>query len=136
MLNKKSVVRSYKRFSEFESLYELLKNKFPAYEIEEFPSKFQIFGKEDTRKSYFQNLLNQIIRDYAKENLQVNKDLMRIIYNFLTFHIEQAKLRKEMIKQNKMELNKNKENVGNSMETDAKSEDGKKVIKQKIEKYF
>ncbi len=43
-----------------------MKDKYPAYEIQEFPSRFQIFNKEETRKAYFQNLLNQIIKDYGK----------------------------------------------------------------------
>jgi hypothetical protein len=42
--------------------------KYKNYSIKEFPSKFQVFGKEETRKMFFQNMLNQIIKDHSHED--------------------------------------------------------------------
>lgn len=41
--------------------------KYKNYKLGEFPSKYQIIGKEETRKSFFQNMLNQIIKDHSHE---------------------------------------------------------------------
>ena len=64
-LARQIVVRCYKRYNEFEALYQLITMKYKNYDMGEFPSKFQILSKEETRKQYFQNMLNQIIKDHS-----------------------------------------------------------------------
>lgn len=94
------MIRCYKRYNEFEALHELIQMKYKNYKIKEFPSKFQIFGKEETRKMYFQNMLNTIIKDHSQENHhsggmhETSRRLLSIIYLFLTSSVEEQKLKK------------------------------------------
>jgi hypothetical protein len=67
--------------------------KYQNYDLGEFPSKFQIFGKEETRKEFFQTMLNKIIQDHSWKNqsyavLESNRRLLSILYLFLTSDME------------------------------------------------
>ena len=69
--------------------------KYKNYRIKEFPSKFQIFNKEETRKQYFQTMLNQVIKDHSHEGQQgdtmheTSRRLLSIIYLFLTSGVDE-----------------------------------------------
>ena len=94
MRGNQAVIRTYKRFTEFESFYELLEYRFPTHSLAEFPSRMQIFGKDETRKQFFSNLLNQIIQDYNNPNRPSSEYKMKLLFDFLSDRIMQDKIRK------------------------------------------
>lgn len=76
-------MRSFKRFNDFEALYQLIKMKYKNEDLGEFPSKFQIFGKEETRKEFFEKFLDKLIKGH-----QENRRLVSVIYLFLAKDIK------------------------------------------------
>ena len=59
--------------------------KFRNFDLGAFPSKYQVFGKDETRKQYFEWLMNKIIENFVHnpEN-DASKRLFSILYLFMT----------------------------------------------------
>ena len=52
--------------------------------LEEFPSKFQVIHREETRRDYFEKLLNKIVEIYCeKVTNETNRRLLSTIYVFM-----------------------------------------------------
>lgn len=71
-----------KRYTEFQGLYDSLTYRYHNINFEKFPSKTQVFNKEDTRKKFFENLLSNILMLSAKYK-EIRKELLSIIYEFI-----------------------------------------------------
>lgn len=79
-------MRCLKRYSEFEALYEVIRMNFKNIDlgIGNFPSKFQVLNREETRRSYFEDMLNQIIHIYCEKiTNETNRRLLSTAFVFL-----------------------------------------------------
>lgn len=83
----------YKRYTEFQALYDTLSFKYKNISLPEFPSKFQFSNKEEQRIKFFDTLLNTII-NLAKNNPETKKTFLTIIYDFL-IKDQKTEVRKE-----------------------------------------
>ena len=72
----------FKRYTEFQGLYDSLTFRYHNINFEKFPSKTQVFHKEETRKKFFDNLLANILLLSAKYK-EIRKELLSIIYEFI-----------------------------------------------------
>lgn len=54
-LGKKQVGRSLRRYNDFEAFHEVLSTNYRNMDLgmEEFPSKYQLIGKDEKRRQYF-----------------------------------------------------------------------------------
>lgn len=68
-VGKKLVLRCLKRYSEFEALYEVVRMNFKNIDLnlDQFPSKFQVINREETRREYFELLLNRAVQVYTEK---------------------------------------------------------------------
>jgi hypothetical protein len=85
-VSKKLAVRCLKRYSEFEALHEVVRMNFKNIDLgtEDFPSKFQVINREETRRQYFERLLNRIVQTYCeKVTNETNRRLLSTIYVFM-----------------------------------------------------
>ena len=71
-----------KRYNEFAGFYDTLTIKYKNLNFPEFPSKFQLFNKEETRKNNFSKLL-QFVLTLSVNHREIKRDLMKILYEFL-----------------------------------------------------
>jgi hypothetical protein len=71
-----------KRYTEFQGLYDSLTIRYHNINFEKFPSRTQIFNKEETRKKFFNSLLSNILFLSAKYK-EIRKELLSIIYEFI-----------------------------------------------------
>jgi hypothetical protein len=75
-----------KRYSEFEALYDVINMNFKNIDLNlpEFPSKFQVINREETRRNYFERLLNKIVEIYCEKiTNETNRRLLSTIYVFM-----------------------------------------------------
>lgn len=72
----------FKRYTEFQGLYDSLTYRYHNINFEKFPSKTQVFNKEETRKKFFDNLFTNILMLSAKFK-EIRKELLSIIYEFI-----------------------------------------------------
>lgn len=61
-------MRCMKRYSDFEALNEVIRMNFKNIDLNlpEFPSKFQVIHREESRRNYFEKLLNRILEIYCE----------------------------------------------------------------------
>ena len=71
-----------KRYTEFQGLYDSLTYRYHNLTFPKFPSKTQVFHKEETRKKYFDNLLIDILM-LSSMHKEIRKELLSIIYEFI-----------------------------------------------------
>ncbi len=71
-----------KRYTEFQGLYDSLTYRYHNLTFPRFPSKTQVFHKEETRKKYFDNLLVDILM-LSSVHKEIRKELLSIIYEFI-----------------------------------------------------
>ncbi|KAL4499252.1 hypothetical protein ABPG72_006838 [Tetrahymena utriculariae] len=72
----------YKRYSEFEALYQVLEMKYHNFKFPELPSKLQVFNKNQTRKKSFQEVFDTILK-YAVMYPEKRIDFMQSLFVFL-----------------------------------------------------
>lgn len=85
-ISKRLVMRCMKRYSDFEALYEVIRMNFKNIDINlpEFPSKFQVINREESRRNYFEKLLNRILEIYCEKiTNETNRRLLSTIYVFM-----------------------------------------------------
>lgn len=61
---------------------EALLTKFKNLEFPDFPSKFQLVNKKETRKERFSSIFH-LIKIYAKEYTELKEKLLNMLYTFL-----------------------------------------------------
>jgi hypothetical protein len=71
-----------KRYNDFLAFNEALLTKFKNLEFPDFPSKFQIVNKKETRKDKFTYLFH-LIMHYAKTYPELKERFLVMIYTFL-----------------------------------------------------
>lgn len=71
-----------KRYTEFQGLYDSLTLRYHNLTFPKFPSKTQVFHKEETRKKYFDSLLIGILI-LSSMHKEIRKELLSIIYEFI-----------------------------------------------------
>lgn len=71
-----------KRYTEFQGLYDSLTLRYHNITFPKFPSKTQVFKKEETRKGFFNTLLNDILM-LSSIHKEIRKELLSIIYEFI-----------------------------------------------------
>jgi len=71
-----------KRYTEFEGLHDSLTFRYKNINFQELPSKFQLFGKKETRRKFFEDFLNFILQICQKHD-SIKKDLLKIVYDFI-----------------------------------------------------
>ena len=71
-----------KRYTEFQGLYDSLTLRYHNLTFPKFPSKTQVFHKEETRKNYFDSLLHDILM-LSSMHKEIRKELLSIIYEFI-----------------------------------------------------
>jgi len=71
-----------KRYTEFQGLYDSLTYRYHNLTFPKFPSKTQVFHKEETRKKYFDSLLTDILM-LSSVHKEIRKELLSIIYEFI-----------------------------------------------------
>lgn len=71
-----------KRYTEFQGLYDSLTYRYHNLTFPKFPSKTQVFHKEETRKKYFDSLLVDILM-LSSMHKEIRKELLSIIYEFI-----------------------------------------------------
>lgn len=74
--------KTSKRYNDFLAFNEALCTKFKNLEFPDFPSKFQIVNRKETRKDKFTYLFH-LIKHYAKEYKELKEKLLSILYTFL-----------------------------------------------------
>ena len=58
----------------------------------QFPSKYQVVNREETRRKYFEDLLNKIVQIYLEKiTNETNRRLFSTLYVFLTSGIKKTK---------------------------------------------
>lgn len=72
----------FKRYTEFAGLYDSLKIRFQNISLPEFPSKFQVFQKKESRKLFFNNFLKSIL-SLAVSHQESKQEILNILYIFL-----------------------------------------------------
>ncbi|EAR97919.2 PX domain protein (macronuclear) [Tetrahymena thermophila SB210] len=72
----------YKRYSEFEALYQVLEMKYHNFKFPELPSKLQVFNKSQTRKKSFQEVFDTILK-YAVMYPEKRLDFIQSLFVFL-----------------------------------------------------
>ncbi|KAL4454641.1 hypothetical protein ABPG74_021846 [Tetrahymena malaccensis] len=86
----------YKRYSEFEALYQVLEMKYNNFKFPELPSKLQVFNKNQTRKKSFQEVFDTILK-YAVMYPEKRIDFIQSLFVFLLEDIKN-KGKKRVIK--------------------------------------
>jgi len=71
-----------KRYTEFQGLYDSLTYRYHNLTFPKFPSKNQVFHKEETRRKYFDTLLVDILI-LSSIHKEIRKELLSIIYEFI-----------------------------------------------------
>ena len=64
------IIRCLKRYNEFEALNQVLNMNFKNIDLamaSDFPSKYQVVHREETRRKYFEDLLNKIVQIYLEK---------------------------------------------------------------------
>ena len=73
-------IKVQKKLPDFERLYKLISSKYSNMNFEQFPS-FSFLVKDEEYMTYFDNLLNTIIRT-AKDNEEMKIIFLKFIYDF------------------------------------------------------
>ena len=71
-----------KRYTEFHGLWDTVTEKYKNFNYPEFPSKIQIFNKNETRKKFFDVFLRTIL-NLGKKHPEIKRDIMKILFEFL-----------------------------------------------------
>ena len=71
-----------KRYTEFQGLYDSLTFRYHNLTFPKFPSKNQVFYKEETRKKFFDSLLMDILM-LSSVHKEIHKELLAILYEFI-----------------------------------------------------
>ena len=76
-------ITAQKTSDEYESLYKSLQNMNKNLKLPEFPSKFKIRNREESRMNFFDYLVNTIIQCVKKEDEVASKHYLSMIYKFV-----------------------------------------------------
>jgi hypothetical protein len=74
--------RTSKRYNDFYAFNEALSTKFKILPFPEFPRKFQLMNKKETRRKKFEELV-ELILGYADEYPELKDKLFGILYSFI-----------------------------------------------------
>ena len=72
-------IKVKKKLSDFERLYKLINSKYSKMNLQPFPNI--LFTKDEEYMNYFDNLLNDIIRN-SKENEEMKVIFLKFLYDF------------------------------------------------------
>jgi hypothetical protein len=72
----------HKRYTEFQGFYDSLTFRYQNLQFPEFPSKFQVLKKEETRKKFFESLVKTVVK-LASTHQEIKKELMKLLYEFI-----------------------------------------------------
>lgn len=71
-----------KRYTEFQGFYDSLTYRYQNLNFPQFPSKFQIIKKEESRKKFFDSLLRTVLK-LASAHPEIKKELLKLLYEFV-----------------------------------------------------
>lgn len=74
--------RINKRYNDFSAFNEALLTKFKNLEFPDFPSRFQLLNKKETRIEKFSELFKRIL-EYASKYPELKERLLNMLYTFL-----------------------------------------------------
>lgn len=104
-----------KRYTEFQGLYDSLTYRYHNLSFPEFPSKTQVFHKEETRKKYFETFLTDILL-LSSVHKEIRKELLSIIYEFI-FKSDTKKNKFDLPANNSMSLVISEDKSANTKKT-------------------
>jgi len=70
-----------KRYTEFQGFYDSLKIRYQNINFPNFPSKFQLVNKNESRRKFFDSLLKTVLK-LAIGHIEIRKEIMKVIYDF------------------------------------------------------
>jgi hypothetical protein len=70
-----------KRYTEFQGFYDSLKIRYQNINFPNFPSKFQLVHKNESRRKFFDSLLKTVLK-LAIGHIEIKKEIMKVIYDF------------------------------------------------------
>lgn len=71
-----------KRYTEFQGFYDSLTIRYQNINIPAFPSKFDIFKKEEKRRKFFDSLLKTVVQ-LSQAHPEIKKELLKLLYEFI-----------------------------------------------------
>lgn len=123
-----------KRYNDFLAFNEALLTKFKNLDFPEFPSKFQLVNRKETRKDKFTTLFDKIIH-YAKEFPELKEKLLSMLYTFLVVQCKtmyfDAKKRDEPDSDKRKSLISKRTKLMNMLTKGFKKQNGAKLHRRK-----
>lgn len=123
-----------KRYNDFMAFNEALLTKFKNLDFPEFPSKFQLVNRKETRKDKFTTLFDKIIH-YAKEFPELKEKLLSMLYTFLVVQCKtmyfDAKKRDEPEAELRNSLVSKRTKLMNMLTKGFKKQNGSKLARRK-----
>ncbi|EAR95709.2 PX domain protein (macronuclear) [Tetrahymena thermophila SB210] len=77
-------IHCFRRYNEFHALYKVLKLKYQNIQLPSFPSKYTVINRTEKRRVAFHRILNGILEIAQQHQGQIQKNILQLLYVFLT----------------------------------------------------
>ncbi|KAL4453660.1 hypothetical protein ABPG74_009556 [Tetrahymena malaccensis] len=77
-------IHCFRRYNEFHALYKVLKLKYQNIQLPNFPSKYTVINRTEKRRVAFHRILNGILEIAQQHHGQIQKNILQLLYVFLT----------------------------------------------------
>ncbi|KAL4497918.1 hypothetical protein ABPG72_014775 [Tetrahymena utriculariae] len=77
-------IHCFRRYNEFHALYKVLKLKYQNIQLPSFPSKYTVINRTEKRRVAFHRILNGILEIAQQHHGQIQKNILQLLYVFLT----------------------------------------------------